>query len=202
MRKTSGYQVKKFNVGKLKERAVKILYAQRIGECLTDFNDSESINEDWKAFRDIITTTADAVLDKAGKMEQNNCEQATSIKNEAYRKMQQKNHTSRAAEEYRMAQREEKRVRKKKKKNYSESEFGELEHSGNMNDSKAFYRKINKNGREFQHRTTLCRDKEGTIDSGNELIMKRWTEHFNELLNSNVTGTSEDISTIDNPLDI
>jgi sorting nexin-29 len=34
------------------------------------------------------------------------------------------------------------------------------------------------------------------------MITKRWTEHFNELLNSNVTGTSEDISTIDNPLDV
>jgi hypothetical protein len=49
----------------------------------------KSINEDWKALRDIITTTADAVLGKAGKMEQNNwfdteCEQVTTIKNEAY----------------------------------------------------------------------------------------------------------------------
>jgi hypothetical protein len=89
LRETSRYQAKKFNVGKLKERDVKMLYAQRIEECLTDFNDSESINEDWKELRDIITTTADAVLGKAGKMEQNNwfdteCEQVTTIKNEAY----------------------------------------------------------------------------------------------------------------------
>jgi hypothetical protein len=71
LRKTYRYQAKYFNVGKLKEHDVKILYAQRIEECLTDFND-ESINEDWKALRDIITTTADAVLGKAGKMEQQN----------------------------------------------------------------------------------------------------------------------------------
>jgi hypothetical protein len=164
---------------------------------LTDFNDSESINEDWKALTYIITTTADAVLGKAEKMKQNNwfdteCEQVTTTKNEAYRKMQQKNHTRRAVKEYRMARREEKRVHKKKKKDYYESELGELEHLTNMNDSKAFYRKINKNCREFQPRTTLCRDKEGTVFSGNELIMKRWTEHFNELWNFNVTGTSED----------
>jgi hypothetical protein len=112
LRKTSGYQPKKFNVGKLKEQDVKIVYAQRIEGCLTDFNDSESINEEWKALRDIITTTADAVLGKAGKMEQNNwfdteCEQMITIKNEAYRKMQQKNHTRMAVEEYCMARREE-----------------------------------------------------------------------------------------------
>jgi hypothetical protein len=71
-----------------------------------------------------------------------------------------------------------------------------------MNDSKAFYKKINKNCREFQPRTTLCRDNEGITVSGDELIMKRWTEHFNELLNYNVTGTSADISTVDNPLDV
>jgi hypothetical protein len=41
LRKTSGYQAKKFNVGKLKERVIKLLHAQRIEECLTDFNDSE-----------------------------------------------------------------------------------------------------------------------------------------------------------------
>jgi hypothetical protein len=48
MRRISGYQVNMFNVGKLKERDATILYAQRIEECLTDFNDSESINEDSK----------------------------------------------------------------------------------------------------------------------------------------------------------
>jgi hypothetical protein len=63
---------KKFSVGKLKERGVKILYAQRIEEYMTDLNDSESIAEDWKVLRDSITTTADTFLGKAGKMEQNN----------------------------------------------------------------------------------------------------------------------------------
>jgi hypothetical protein len=82
-----------------------------------------------------------------------------------------------------------------------ESEFGEVEHLRNMNDSKAFYRKINKNCKEFQPRTTLYRDKEGTIVGGNELITKNWTEYFNELLNSNIVGTSEDIGTRDNSLD-
>jgi hypothetical protein len=85
MRKTSGYQARKFNVGKLKERDVKTLYAQRIEECVPDFNASLSITEDWKALRDIITTTGDAILGKAGKMEQNNwfdteCAHATTIK--------------------------------------------------------------------------------------------------------------------------
>jgi NAD dependent epimerase/dehydratase family enzyme len=101
-----------------------------------------------------------------------------------------------------MAQREEKWAHKKKKKDCYESEFGEFEHLRNMNESKAFYRKINKNCKEFQPRTTLCMDKKGINVSGNELIMKRWTEHFNELLNSNVTGTSEDIGTINNSLDV
>jgi hypothetical protein len=41
-----------------------------------------------------------------------------------------------------------------------------------MNDNTAFYRKINKNCKEFQPRTTVCRDKESIMISGNELIMK------------------------------
>jgi hypothetical protein len=40
----------------------------------------------------------------------------TTIKNEAYRKMQQKNHTFKAVEEYRVAQREEKMVKRGRKR--------------------------------------------------------------------------------------
>jgi hypothetical protein len=56
----------------------------------------------------------DTVLGKVDKMEYSNwfdaeCEHVTAVKNEVYRKMQQKNHTCKAVEEYRMARREEKK---------------------------------------------------------------------------------------------
>jgi U3 small nucleolar RNA-associated protein 14 len=63
--------------------------------------------------------SADITLGKIGKVEHNywfnaECEHVTMIKNEAYRRMQQSNHTHKTVEEYHVASREEKRVHEKK----------------------------------------------------------------------------------------
>jgi hypothetical protein len=64
-------------------------------------------------------------------------------------------------EEYRTARREGKRVHKQKKKMFIESGLEELERLRSNNESKPFYRKLNKSRKGFQPRTVLCRDKEG-----------------------------------------
>jgi hypothetical protein len=51
-------------------------------------------------------------------------------------------------------------------------------------------KKLNKSGKDFQPRTTKCKDKEGRILSGDEMILGRWVEYFDELLNANVSGES------------
>jgi hypothetical protein len=69
---------------------------------------------------DVIVNAGDAVL---GRMERvkykkwfdEECIQVTNQKNQAYKRMQQKNHTRGAVEEYREARKEEKRAHKKKK---------------------------------------------------------------------------------------
>jgi hypothetical protein len=73
---------------------------------------------------------------------------------------------------------------------YNECEVTELEHLRNINESRAFYQKLNKSGKDFQPRTTKCKDKEGRILSGDEMILGRWVEYFDELLNANVSGES------------
>jgi hypothetical protein len=84
-------------------------------------------------------------------------------------------------------------VHKKRKKEYNEYELKELEHLRNINKSWAFYQKLNKSRKDFQPRTTLCKDKEDRILSGDELILGRWVVYFDELLNANVSDQSEDI---------
>jgi hypothetical protein len=96
-------------------------------------------------------------------------------------------------EEYRTARNEEKRVHKQKKKIFIERGLEELERLRNNNESISFYRKLNKSRKDFQPRTILCRDKEGTLLSEENDILRRWTEYFDELLNTefsnqNVTG--------------
>ena len=85
-------------------------------------------------------------------------------------------------EEYRTARSEERRVHKQKKI-FIERGLEELERLRSNNESKYFYQKLNKSRKDFQPRTTLCRNKEGMFLSEEDDILRRWAEHFDELLN-------------------
>jgi hypothetical protein len=67
---------------------------------------------------------------------------------------------------------------------FIEHELKEPEHLRSSNESKSFYRKPNKSRKNFQPRTILCRNKEGTLLSEEDDILRGWVEHFDELLNT------------------
>jgi hypothetical protein len=95
--------------------------------------------------------------------------------------MQQRSHTRKSVEEYRTARSEEKRGHKQKKI-FIEHGLEELERLRSKNESKS-YQKLNNSRKDFQPRTILCRNKEGTLLSEEDDILSRWAEHFDELLN-------------------
>jgi len=95
--------------------------------------------------------------------------------------MQQRNHIQKAVEEYRTATSEDKRVHQKKKN--TECGLGELERLRSNNESKSFYQTLNKSRKDFQPRTILCQNREGMLLSEEDDILRRWAEHFDELLN-------------------
>jgi hypothetical protein len=84
------------------------------------------------------------------------CEQATISKNNAYKRMQQRNHTQKAVEEYKNEKKKKKRAHKQKKKIFIERRLEELERLKSNNESKSFYQKLNKSRKDFQPRTILC----------------------------------------------
>jgi hypothetical protein len=70
-----------------------------------------SVDGAWKALKEIIMTSADITQGKTGRVEHNywfeaECEHVTMIKNEAYRRMHQRNHICKAVKEYHVARRE------------------------------------------------------------------------------------------------
>jgi hypothetical protein len=80
----------------------------------------------------IKTNKLNAILGRTERVKRNNwfdeeCEQVTNLKNWAYKRMQQKNYTRGAVEEYHEARREGKKVHKKKKRDYDKQELIELE---------------------------------------------------------------------------
>jgi hypothetical protein len=99
-------------------------------------------------------------------------------------------------EEYREARREEKRVHKKKKRDYDKQELIVLESLRSSNAIRAYYQKLNERRTDFQPRTTLCRENEGMILGSDEAILERWAQPFEELLNSNAPERIEDMTTL------
>jgi len=76
-----------------------------------------------------------------------------------------------------------KRAYTQKEKIFTERGLEELERLKSNNESKSFYQKLNKNRKDFQPSIILCRDKEGMFLSEKGDILRRYTEHFDELLN-------------------
>jgi hypothetical protein len=70
-----------------------------------------------------------------------------------------------------------------------------LERLRSNNESKS-YRKLNKSRKDFQPRTILCRNKEGTFLRKEDDILRRWSEYYDEPLHietSNQNATSQEI---------
>jgi len=171
-------------------------YREKLNEYLTihadDNDNNDDINEVWTRLKNAIRQTAGTILDRIGRVTYKDwfdaeCEQATISKNNAYERMQQRNHTRKVVEEYRTARSEEKRVRKQKKKTFIERGLVELECLRSNNESKSFYQKLNKSRKDFRPRIILCRNKEGTLSSEEDDILSRWAEHFDELLNKELS---------------
>jgi len=150
-----------------------------------DNENNDDINEVWTHLKNAITQTAGTILDRIERVTYKDrfdaeCEQATISKNNAYKRMQQRNHTWKAVEEYRTARSEEKRVHKQKKNIIIERGLEELECFRSNNESKSFYQKLNKSREDFQPRTILCQNKEGTLLSKEDDILSRCVEHFDD----------------------
>jgi hypothetical protein len=186
--KMYGSCARKFNSEKLKSPETSSAYREKLNEYLGKHADNDDI-EAWMLLKNAITRTADTVLNRMERVTYKNwfdaeCEQATISKNKAHKRMQQRNLTRKAVEEYRTARKEEKRVHTQKKKIFIEHELEELEHLRSNNESISFHRKLNKMRNDFQPITILCQNKEGMLLSEDDDILRRWAEHFDELLNT------------------
>jgi hypothetical protein len=138
----------------LKSPETSSAYREKLNDCLAQHADNYDINEAWMLLKSAVTLTVDTILNRMERVTYKDwfdaeCEQATISKNKAYKRMQQRNNTRKAVEEYRTDRKEEKRVHKQKKKIFTEHELEELERLRRNNESKSFYRKLNKSRKDF-----------------------------------------------------
>jgi len=105
---------RKFNSEKLKSPETSSAYREKLDEYLARCVDNDDINEAWTLLKNAIMQTAGTMLNRIERVTYKDwfdaeCEQATVSKNTAYKRMQQRNHTRKAVEEYRTARREGKK---------------------------------------------------------------------------------------------
>ncbi|KAI5735643.1 hypothetical protein M8J77_020880 [Diaphorina citri] len=114
------------------------------------------------------------------------CRKMIEKKNNARRKMMNVN-TRNNAETYRDLRREAKKILKAKKRNALKQKIKEIDELSKENEQRKFYAAINRMKKGFQPRINTCKDVNGEIITDNENILKRWTQHFKDLLNEEET---------------
>lgn len=114
------------------------------------------------------------------------CRKIIEKKNNARQKMMNVN-TRNNAETYRDLRREAKKILKAKKRNALKQKIKEIDELSKENEQRKFYAAINRMKKGFQPRINTCKDVNGEIITDNENILKRWTQHFKDLLNEEET---------------
>jgi hypothetical protein len=104
--------------------------------------------------------------------------------------------TKTSIEDYRTARREAHKTRHKTRKKYEEEIIQTMQTYSVRSESRKIYQGVTRFRDGYQPRTTVCRDKEGTMVDGEREVMNTWSEYFTELLNKSnpevtVTGNDE-----------
>ena len=188
-------KVKKIDVNKLKNVESAAKFTRKLCTNLNNNGDmtdpSANVNEKWKQ---TAITTKNTAADILGHMRpkrdkhwfDDECELVTSEKNEAYLKLLQRC-TRATKEDYSFKRKKEKRVHKRKKCEAEQAMYNDLERLNRMNETRRYYQKLNSSRKGFDPRVTMIRDHDGNILTDIKSILRRWQEHFNELLNGDAT---------------
>jgi hypothetical protein len=70
-----------------------------------------------------------------------------------------------------------------KKRGYLKGWMRDIEDLSIQNENRKFYQAVKWMTNEYQPRTNSCKDKNGKVIKGDEEVLGRWAEHFENLLN-------------------
>lgn len=90
-------------------------------------------------------------------------------------------------EEVRRLQRAKKKLLRIKKREHEHCTVAEIEEMQSANESRKFFVAIKNTKKAFHPRVAMCRSKEGEPICSRDGVLDRWKQHFDELLNDNLT---------------
>ena len=181
--KERGIRCKRYDVTKLSNKDCKKAFNKEVKERL-DMHNHEEIS--WQQCCEAMQTSAEKWLGiqqhKRNIWFDDECKQAVQRVIDARKGRVTRTKT----EEIRKLQKEKKKLLQRKKRAHDLRLIGDVQEAHSMNESRKFYKAINKTKKSFHARVSACRRKDGSLVCDKDGVLDRWKEHFNELLNSGV----------------
>jgi len=179
IKKIRGERIRKFCISRLQDENMINMYAKILEESLKQFPCSgvETVQEEWDTCKSAIQQVAEEVLGRQVSRQRNkwfdkDCERATKDKNEAYLIMQQRHGTRNKVLRYQEKRREEKKIHKKRKREWEKKQIEELQDLYCTREARKIYSKLKETKKEFKPRVNICTAKDVTR-------MKYWHDRMN-----------------------
>ncbi|XP_073995587.1 uncharacterized protein [Rhodnius prolixus] len=122
------------------------------------------------------------------------CSRVTNEKNKAYKQLIARRGTRASREEYRARRTAEKKLHRKKKRQWENKKISELEMQKENRNSRAFFQNINQARAPFKPNGAFCRLEDGSMATEEKEILNRWTWHFGNLLNDETRNESTQLA--------
>uniref|UniRef100_A0A8D8XYL8 Craniofacial development protein 2 n=1 Tax=Cacopsylla melanoneura TaxID=428564 RepID=A0A8D8XYL8_9HEMI len=169
-------------------------------------NDDDDVDAMWNDAKTIIMEVAEEQIgQKEWRRNQEwfdeECKQIINQKNIARTRMMNVN-TRNNAERYHTLRKESKKIMRRKKRDALKEKIKEIDALSKENEQRKFYAAVNRMTKKFQPKINACRNTNGDIITDEEVVLKRWEQHFKELLNEEqsepTSRTNEQILEDDN----
>ncbi|XP_039282986.1 uncharacterized protein LOC120351088 [Nilaparvata lugens] len=186
---SKGKKQLRFDCEKLmKNQNIKRSYQQNLEERLREPLNTEnaSVEEIWRGIRENIVKTAQETIGYKKRETRNawmdeECLQALEDRNRA--RMNMLNRKTRATTNLFQEKRAYARqLCRKKKRDFERSKLEEIMAFAEAKNVRKMYMRIREGKAGFQPRTNFCTDSDGNLVGGEEQVIERWREYFNELL--------------------
>ena len=179
----------RFDLERLRNREVASRYARELDAALPDEGElTEAPLEDcWKQVEAAINVAASSAVGYVTRVRRNDwfdedCRRILDEKNAA-RAEWLLHGTDELKAVYKEKRRQQTHLFRDKKRHLEELEIQDMEQLHRSNETRKFYKKLNKSRNGFMPRAEMCRDKEGGILTDEREVIERWKQHFDEHLN-------------------
>lgn len=175
-------------------------YQKTLKEKLENTNNTtdNTVEEQWEKIEKTVKEAAIEAIGEKGTLRNidwfdKECADIIQEKNDARGKMLQRE-TRANCEKYQELRRKANNLIKGKKKTWIKNQIEGIEQLNKENESRKFYKAVDRMKRGFQPRVNGCRGKDGKIEGEERKVMGRWSEYFKELLNEteNTVFNNED----------